>query len=493
MSRPYTRLRFMVKLSSNGRKALTLALAAAGVTSFCPRQTHAQSIPPNISVNAKVTTASVKDDADDPAIWVHPTNPAKSVIIGTDKGNNGGLYVWDMNGLQLQYMPLGRPNNVDVRYGMKVGGQLIDIAVTNSRVAPKQIKVYKINSTDGTLTDITTASGILTPELGDPYGLALYQRKSDDAIFVIESTQTGATKNLHQYRLEDDGNGRVKGSYVRALGNNSITGFVEGIVADDDLGYVYASDEPNAIRKYYADPDLNNNNQIVAFATGDGISGDREGLAIYKCTGGTGYLVASSQGNTTVKVYRREGDAGNPHKHSLLTTIKTNGSSETDGLDITNRPTSSKFPKGFLITHNSPGKQFKLYAWEDIAQNYLTICPGTTTEVADNPAVRPEEFRLEQNFPNPFSSGAQSPAPDGGNPSTTIPFRLEKAARVRLAVINLMGQTVRILSESEWPAGAHSIPWDGRNDAGTVVPTGTYLLRLDNGRQVQIKKLMMVK
>jgi 3-phytase len=356
-------------------KRLAFLAGAMGVM-LSPNMLLAQSIPATITVNSKASTAAVNGDADDPAIWVHPTDPAKSVIIGTDKEDNGGLYVWGMDGKQIQYVPSGSPNNVDVRYGMLVGGRLIDIAVTNLRSKPKQIKVFKINSANGTLTDITTAGGILTPQLADPYGLCLYKRSSDGAMFVIESTQSGANKNnLHQYRLEDDGAGKVKGTYVRAIGNGAIQDYVEGLVADDELGFVYASDEPHAIRKFYADPARGDNNQIVAFATGDGISGDREGLGIYKCPGGTGYLVASSQGNSTVKIYRREGEAGNPHKHTLLTTIRTKGSKSTDGLDITNLPTSATFPKGFLVKHHASGKQFVLYAWEDIAKTYLRICP----------------------------------------------------------------------------------------------------------------------
>jgi len=490
MLRSCDRLHTLINFWSNLLKTSSLALFAMGIT-MLSFTAAAQTIPTTISVNSKVSTGAVKGDADDPAIWIHPATPAKSVIIGTDKDASGGLYVWDMTGKQIQYVALGRPNNVDVRYGMKVGGQPIDIAVTNSRSNPKQIKVYKINPNDGTLTDLTTGSGILTPELDDPYGVCLYQRPSDGAMFVIESTQSGAKSNLHQYRLEDDGNGKVKGAYVRTFGNNTIKKFVEGLVADDELGYVYASDETNAIRKYYADPGRGDDNQIVAFALGDGISGDREGLAIYKCPNGAGYLLASNQSGTNVKVYRREGEDGDPHKHTLLTTIKTNGSSATDGLDVTNRPTSAQFPKGFVITHNAPGKQFKLYAWEEIAQNYLSICTGTITDVTGNTTAQPNEFRLEQNFPNPFLSGAQSNL--ARNPATTIPFHLEKAASIKLTVINLMGQTVRTLSAGPMAAGNHLVQWDGRNDAGEIVATGTYLFRLENGSRVQIKKLLMVR
>ena len=454
---------------------------AIGILLLSSTIVSAQSIPATISATAKVSTASVKGDADDPAIWIHPTEPAKSVIIGTDKESNGGLYVWNMSGQQIHYMPLGSPNNVDVRYGMMIDGQLIDIAVANSRVNPKQIKVYKINPSNGTLSDITTDSGILTPQLDDPYGLCLYQRPSDGAMFVIQSTQAGAKSNLYQYRLEDDGKGKVKGTHVRTFGNNTIQQFVEGLVADDELGYVYASDETHAIRKFYADPSRGNDNQIVAFALNDGISGDREGLAIYHCSNGKGYLLASNQSGTDVKVYRREGETGDPHKHSLLTTIRTNGSSDTDGLDVTNRPSSAEFPKGFLITHNAPGKQFRLYAWDEIAQNYLSICTGPTTGVTENPTAQPAAFRLEQNFPNPF------------NPITTISFSLENTATVKLTVANLMGQTVRTLFAGTLSTGNHFVQWDGRNDTGEIVATGTYLFRLENGRQVQVKKLLLMR
>jgi flagellar hook assembly protein FlgD len=43
------------------------------------------------------------------------------------------------------------------------------------------------------------------------------------------------------------------------------------------------------------------------------------------------------------------------------------------------------------------------------------------------------------------------------------------------------------------PAGEHLMSWDGRDDAGQIVPSGTYLFRLENGVQVQTKKLVLVK
>ena len=367
------------------------AFVAPFAVASCTAVRRDQTAPPAIEVLPRVATDSVKIDADDPAIWIHPTDHAKSVIIGTDKNEDGGLYVWDLHGKQIQYVPLWRPNNVDVRYGMKVGDRMIDLAVTNLRRLQKgknvirgsrEIKVFEINPTDGTLTDITTAEGIKTPELDEPYGLCLYRRPADGAIFVIESSKDGeSAKSLHQYRLIPDGFGKVKGIYVRSFGKDTIIDQVEGLVADDELGFIYAADEKAAIRKYYADPDKGDNNEIVAFALDDGIQGDREGLAIYRCDSATGYLLLSNQVGgefSSVKVYRREGDEGKPHQHRLLATVNTRGSAETDGLDVTSRPASPEFPHGFLVKHDSPGRCFKLYAWEDIVKSYPLIGTSKT-------------------------------------------------------------------------------------------------------------------
>jgi 3-phytase len=259
-----------------------------------------------------------------------------------------------------------RPNNIDVEHGVVLGGQRMDIAVCNAR-GNRTMHVFRIDSKNGTLTDISTPGGIRTPELEDPYGLSIYLRPRDGAVFVIASTEKGKKHTLHQYRLEDDGSGHVKGTYVRRLGDGSITTFVEGIVVDDALGWVYASDEDNAIRKYAADPDAKQSDPVVSFAQGDGIVGDREGLALYDCGGGKGWILLSSQGDGTVKIYRREGEPGKPNQHDLVATLVPKGSLETDGLDVTNLPAVG-YPAGFLAKHDSEGRKFVLYSWSDVAK-----------------------------------------------------------------------------------------------------------------------------
>ena len=85
------------------------------------------------------------DAADDPAIWIHPGDPALSLVLGTDK--KGGLNVFDLDGRRLQIVSDGsRPNNVDVVYGFPLGGKTVDLAVAGtSRESRSGIMIWRID------------------------------------------------------------------------------------------------------------------------------------------------------------------------------------------------------------------------------------------------------------------------------------------------------------------------------------------------------------
>ncbi len=337
-------------------------------------QLSAQSIPSEITVYSRVVTGKVVTDADDPAIWIHPTNPELSLVIGTDKSGHL-VFVWDMNGRELQRIPVTRrPNNGDVRYGMPVGGMLVDIYAVGAE-GPSRIVIFKIDPNTRQLTDITATNATLTPQVKEPYGFCLYRRAQDGAMYAFVNSIGGTEGILNQYLLTDNGTGKVKATFVRSFYGTSYDKHSEGMVADDELGYVYIAEEDSCVRKFHANPDMGNA-QLAAFAYGDGIEPDREGLGLYTAPDGTGYILLSSQGNQRIKVYRREGDAGNPHSHSLVTTIYTPGVGSTDGLDVTSRPAGPNFPHGLIAKHDG-GTGFSLFAWEDVAQSYLSVASIT--------------------------------------------------------------------------------------------------------------------
>lgn len=96
-------------------------------------------------------------------------------------------------------------------------------------------------------------------------------------------------------------------------------------------------------------------------------------------------------------------------------------------------------------------------------------------------AELPSAFALEQNHPNPF------------NPSTRIRFALPEAAPVHLSVYDVLGRRVVVLIDEAMEAGTYDAVWDGRDEAGALVPSGMYLYRIEAGSFVQARTMLLVK
>jgi 3-phytase len=320
-------------------------------------------------------TAAVPNDADDPAIWVHPTDKSRTLILGTDKHEKtGGLYVFGLDGGLRQSIPdIDRPNNVDVEYGLRLPAGPTDIAVLTERLRHR-LRVFAI-SPGGRLSDLVPEGlPVLARQsgaAGEPMGIALYRRPRDQAMFAIVAPKTGSADNyLWQYRIEAGPDGRLRAPLVRRFGRFSRlgreageVGEIEAVTVDDALGFVYYSDEGYGIRKYHADPDHPDAaSELVAFAT-SGFLGDREGLAIMPTGDFTGFIVASDQipAGTRVKLFPREGAGGNPHAHPELHTVAT-ASDDTDGLEVTAHGLPG-FPSGLLVMMTAASRNFLFYDW----------------------------------------------------------------------------------------------------------------------------------
>ena len=180
----------------------------------------------------------------DPAIWINPEDPSKSLIIGTDKDSDGALYVFDLNGKIIEEKTvrnLKRPNNVDIEYGLLLNGKPVDIAVATERENNK-IRIYSLP--DMKEIDNGGIEVFAGEKFQAPMGISLYKRPSDSAIFAIVSRKEGPMEGyLFQYLLKDDGKGNVTGTLVRKFGAYSGKKEIESIAVDDQLGYVYYSDE----------------------------------------------------------------------------------------------------------------------------------------------------------------------------------------------------------------------------------------------------------
>jgi 3-phytase len=330
-----------------------------------------------VTVRPARATEPVGEDADDPALWIHPTEPARSLILGTNKvaAPAGALVVFGLDGKTRQTVAgLDRPNNVDVEYGLTVGGRRTDIAVVTERLQ-RRLRVFRIAPDGSGLEEISSSTGLRVfvgeaGERGAPMGIALYRRPRDGAVFAIVGRKEGPREGyLWQYRLQDDGTGKVRATKVREFGRFSGAGEIEAIAVDDALGFIYYADEGLGIHKWHADPEHPEAGRELAVFGRDGFAGDREGIGIYARSDGTGFLVCADQidGSSEFYIYRREGAPGKPHDHSALLKIVRGGADSTDGIEVTSTSLGPEFPHGLLVAMNSSGRNFLLYRWEELA------------------------------------------------------------------------------------------------------------------------------
>ncbi|MCP4580692.1 MAG: DUF362 domain-containing protein [candidate division Zixibacteria bacterium] len=100
----------------------------------------------------------------------------------------------------------------------------------------------------------------------------------------------------------------------------------------------------------------------------------------------------------------------------------------------------------------------------------ITHIINPTTGIDDNNPSLPNQFKLRQNFPNPFNS------------ETRVQFYVPNSTETSLRIFNIQGQSVRVLVEKTTPAGWHNITWNGRDDSGNMVASGVYLCRMQAER-----------
>ncbi|MDZ7959978.1 MAG: phytase [Aulosira sp. DedQUE10] len=370
-------------------------------------------------------------DADDPAIYINANNAADSLVLTSVK--NAGLRVYDLSGKLLQEVNPGgiRYNNIDLQYGFKLGNQTIDIAVASDAFGNPsgergndKLAIFKINPnpstpgryleniTDSSLGTIFQAPPFLAPYSSSSrsaYGLALYRSPITNDYYVFTSRRE--TGDIAQFKLIDKGNGKIGAERVREFSIPSPSdpkrsAQTEGMVVDQETGFFYIGQEDVGIWKFQAEPNGGTTGKLidqVKALGGTHLTDDVEGLTIYYGKNGTGYLLASSQGENTFVAYTREGNNDYLGNFAVGNNGAIDSVQESDGADVINVPLGPNFPYGLFVTQdgsNEPAKiadgeninsNFKLVPWENIANAFPTpLNIDTTSYNPRNPVAQPK-------------------------------------------------------------------------------------------------------
>lgn len=155
---------------------------------------------------------------------------------------------------------------------------------------------------------------------------------------------------------------------------------------------------------------------------------------------------------------------------------------------------SGPLTQGDLIPSGQQGRENNVFRSPRYAPDYAGLAgkdltPGApiekypTTNVEEFANATPATFRLEQNYPNPFWSGATS-----RNPSTVISFQLPVNSRVTLKVFDMNGREVATLVEGEMAAGKHEVRFEAAQ-----LPSGMYFCQLQSGATVLRNKMLLLE
>lgn len=309
-----------------------------------------------------IITESTLNDTDDPAIWVHPTSPEKSIVFGTDKKTNGAIYAFDLDGKIIEEKTIRnieRPNNVDVAYGFQLNDSTqADIIVFTER-EKQQIRMFSVpdmKPLDNIGFKVFEDESHLENKL--PMGIALYKSPKNGAMYAIVGRKTGPAKGyLYQYELKSDGTG-VRANLIRKFGSFSGKKEIEAIAVDNEKGFVYYSDEGVCIKKYHAEPGMGDS-EISCFG-GEYFLDDIEGIAIAKYPDGNGFLIISNQQQGEFNIFSR-------NDNSFVKAVNLS-TTETDGCEVVTVPLNATFPNGLFVAMNDE-KNFYFYDLGKLALN----------------------------------------------------------------------------------------------------------------------------
>jgi myo-inositol-hexaphosphate 3-phosphohydrolase len=338
-------------VATRGARLLAAVVGAMVLLAMTVVPAAAAPPPSVLPVAADVETTPVEhggDAADDPAIWVHPGDPSRSLVIGNDK--QGALEVYDLAGDRIQRIatPAGSWGNVDVRQAVTIGGRALDVvgAVRGG------MRFYTVDPASRQLSLVTDGTGTLPSGSGE--GFCLYHSSVSGRLYAFVNDRGG---RVRQFEIHDaDGDGLLQSALVRELSVGSET---EGCVADDETGAFYISEEDVTLWRYQAEPGAGSGRTLVDdVGSGGNLVADIEGLTLVHLPDGGGYLIASAQNvadgrNSYFAVYQRTGGNAFLSAFRVVGGVAADGCQRTDGIAAHPGGLGPLFPTGLFVCQDN--------------------------------------------------------------------------------------------------------------------------------------------
>jgi 3-phytase len=330
--------------------ALTAALAA------CSQRAPAPAGEPEVPVlaAARETAPTAEDGANGVAIWVHPDDAARSLILGA--GGTGGLEVYGLDGALRQRIPDIEASQVMVRYGFDFGGKRAPLVLAydpvRSALVGFTIEQERLRRLPGApvLADdeLTGLCGFTSPITGRMYALGM--------------TDSG---QMLQWELFAK-SGELQARLVRsvALGKG-----VEYCAVDDASATMYYGDEALGVMSLPVGPETDPTRAIVDLAAPrGGIAEEVKGVTLAQAADGKAVLIVSDTSAERFSAYDLEGKLIGRFRIGAGSKVDAVG--ENEGIALATLPMGEAFPEGLLVVADQDNEgqhsNFKLVDWREV-------------------------------------------------------------------------------------------------------------------------------
>jgi 3-phytase len=326
-------------------KRLAVIVAGLGLAACATDSIVATQVPAALETQPM---GGAGDRADDPALWVNQADPAKSLILATNKDE--GVYVYGLDGVERQKLPVGLSNNVDVRGNLAVASNDGVNALSWFRIEPE--------------TQQVSHAGDTKLERIEPYGVCIGRVGG-----MLQTAVTFKEGTIDIWPTYDGGSGTVTLGAVRTI---KLASQLEGCVFDDEQKRLFVGEENHGLwvidLESGAAPVL-----IDSVTQGRGLVADVEGMSLWRGPDGAGFLVVSAQSRDRYVLYDRQPPHGVRGVIAVSASAdgKVDAVSHTDGLDVSSAPLPG-FPRGVLIVQDDANpvsevdQNFKVVDWREV-------------------------------------------------------------------------------------------------------------------------------
>jgi len=334
-----------------------ILLAAVCVLAISACASAPPVLPDQALVIASMETAPAGargDAADDPALWLHPQDAAKSLILGTNKQE--GLVVYNLDGSEAARLTIGLINNVDLRQS---ADRPYDVAVaSNDQV--NAISVFLVDRTTGT---VSHRGDVPTGRL-EPYGICSGREDGRDLAGVTYKDGTVEIWGVSVSPAE------LTGELLKTV---KLATQLEGCVFDEVQGLLFVGEENQGLWKMAYRDAAPVPEQIDVVGGAAGLVADVEGVSLWRGKDGAGWLVVSAQSDNRFVVYDRKAPHTAMGSFSIgeNTALGIDAVTHTDGLDVFSGALPG-YPRGIVTVQDdgNPRKgqdqNFKVVSWADV-------------------------------------------------------------------------------------------------------------------------------